>query len=121
MRGPDEAVRLRGDGDNANTPECGYDGGDCNDSDPLVNSHQTMWFDKQGSNGWDYNCDGNDEYEYVDMLSCSIWNFACDTSTQKWSGGSLPDCGQTAPYGTCQSGFLSCNGQDLGMRVQSCH
>ncbi len=119
---PAQPCDCDGDGDNANTAECDYDGGDCNDHDPLVNSKQTMWFDTPGTNGWDYNCDGNAEYQYTDMLDCSIWNFTCDTSTQKWdTGGSPPGCGESGAYGTCMAGFFSCNGGDLGMRVQGCH
>jgi len=109
-----------GDGDNANTPECGFDGGDCNDHDPLVNSKQTMWFDVPGSNGWDYDCDGKDEYEYPDTLICKPQG--CDTSTQKWSGGSVPDCGQMGPYATCTGNMITCvDGQNLGVRTQGCH
>jgi hypothetical protein len=116
---PTNPCDCDGDGDNAATEECDFDGGDCNDHDPLVNSKQTMWFTTPGSNGWDYNCDGKDEYEYTDPLSCGFAN--CDTSTQKWTG-SAPDCGQAGPYATCSGNVIICNdGPVLGMRTQGCH
>jgi len=111
-----------GDGDKANTAECDNDGGDCNDHDPDVNSQQTKWFTQMGSNGWDYNCDGQAEYQYPDTLSCSITS--CDTSTNEWSGGSTPGCGESGPYAVCvwSFSFTPCNsGSDQGMRIQGCH
>jgi hypothetical protein len=111
-----------GDGDKANTMECDYDGGDCNDHDPLVNSKQTGWFTQMGSHGWDYNCDGQEEYEYPDTLSCDL--FTCNTSTDEWSGGSTPDCGQMGPYAVCNLSFSfnpCAPGPNQGMRTQGCH
>jgi hypothetical protein len=119
---PSQPCDCDGDGDNANTPECDQDGGDCNDHDPLVNSKQTMWFTQPGSNGWDYNCDNVSEFEYPDFLSCGALS-ACDSSTQKWTGGQPePGCGEMGQYGTCAGiVFFHCYEQAQGMRAQGCH
>jgi hypothetical protein len=105
-----------GDGDRAATAACDHDGGDCNDHDPLVNSKQTMWFTVPGSNGWDYNCDTVNEYEYVPVLACD--GFTC--SAGGWTSTKpVPDCGMTSEYGVCNG--YPCSESLQGSRAQGCH
>jgi hypothetical protein len=82
-----------------------------------VNSKQTKWFTKQGSHGWDYNCNGADDYEYKAVLACGL---LCDTSTQAWSAkAGVPGCGDPAQFGVC--GGLPCSEAIQGSRPQGCH
>jgi hypothetical protein len=105
-----------GDGDKAKS--CG--GGDCNDHDPLVRSTQTAWFTDAGSNGWDYNCNGKDDYEITTVLNCTN-GLECDTTTVGWHG-SVPDCGVMGQYGTCKiPAALQCAENITGSQRQGCH
>ncbi len=109
------------DGYNADTAECQHDGGDCDDHDPLVHPGQTSWFTQPSSHGsWDYNCNGTDDLEYTSLLMCS-GSVSCDTTTEAWSGMSVPPCGQTGSYGTCMGLAPSCVEKITGMRMQGCH
>jgi hypothetical protein len=107
-----------GDNDNAHTPECNYDGGDCNDHDPLVSSKQTMFFTQPGSHGWDYNCDGIITPEYPDPINCLMCK-----STYQWTGlGGVPGCGDAGTYGLCEAGVIGCFEKDEpGVLIQGCH
>ena len=74
-----------------------------------------MWFTVKGSNGWDYNCDGQDEYEYTAVLSCGL---ICGGSG--WTSKQpVPDCGVASQYGICSG--LPCAEVLQGSRPQGCH
>jgi hypothetical protein len=74
-----------------------------------------------GSNGWDYNCNGVDDFEYTVSVDCGALT-SCDMSTQKWMSGSPPDCGVTAQVGTCAGiTFFNCYSASDGDRTQGCH
>lgn len=106
-----------GDGDNAATPEC--DGGDCDDNDPLVSSKQTMWFNEAGSNGWDYNCSNNIEFEYTGPIQCPAL-VPCTTPPQYLDAP--PSCGEVGPYANCVTKGIGCGpSNQLGLLTQNCH
>jgi hypothetical protein len=112
-----------GDGHNAATPECNFDGGDCDDHDPMVHPGQpNNWFTTQSIHGlWNYNC-GPIEYEYTFQLGCGT-GVGCDTTTKGWSSkAAIPGCGMSSNYGTCMGlTLLTCSENISGPMTQGCH
>jgi hypothetical protein len=80
-----------------------------------VNSKQTAWFTSPGSNGWDYNCDGTNEYEYTTAVSCTV--VLC--SAPGWTSTAIPGCGATADWGVCSA--VPCSEVLQGSKTQGCH
>lgn len=114
---PDNPCDCDGDGDNAATPEC--DGGDCNDDDPLVNSKQTMWFYDAGSNGWDYDCNKNIEFEHTGPIQCPLL-VPCAGPPQYIDAP--PSCGEMGGYAECVPKGVGCVASNQqGLLTQGCH
>jgi hypothetical protein len=112
-----------GDGDKAATAECNFDGGDCNDHDPVVSSKQTKYFTDAGSNGYDFNCSKGEEFEITGVLTCTSTLNDCDITTLRWEGA-VPGCGESGMYGVCQKMGLppldSCSKKIMGSKKQGC-
>jgi hypothetical protein len=109
-----------GDGDRSSAAACDHDGGDCNDDDPLVNAKQTMFFTTPGSHGWDYNCDGVDEFEFTTVLQCPDGALGCDNTTEGWHAV-VPACGQAGMMGTCAGTVTTgCTEKLMGVQTQRC-
>lgn len=98
---------------------CG--GKDCDDGDTQAHPGQAMFFPMatKGTKNFDYNCDGKEEAEFVDVLTCTS-ALDCDQMTQKWMNGPLPACGVSAAYGICETVGLGCGKKLLGTRQQAC-
>ena len=107
-----------GDGDNAQTAECDFDGGDCDDHDPQVSSKQTRWFYDAGANGWDYDCNAVVEFEYAGPIQCPLVA-PCDGPAQYL--GAPPNCGEADAYALCVQDGFGCVAQQQGLMTQGCH
>ena len=100
---------------------CGGD--DCDDNDADVFAGQTKYFDKPRANGdYDYNCKDGPQREYTEPVVCSgLVVGACPT--QIGFLGSLPECGQMGPWGTCskKSMIEPCVEAPVTPRTMRCH
>ncbi len=94
----------------------GTEGWDCEDDADEVNPGYAGWatFDTPGGN-WDWNCDGAEELESMDIGSCSGTG-SCSVS-HGWDGA-VPACGETALWVNDCVG-LTCD-ESGEMRVQRC-
>lgn len=89
---------------------------DCDDDDGDVNPGATAWATLPRSDGsWDWDCNGVEERQWLDVGSCSGSLF-CE-ATEGWSGG-VAGCGETALWVSGCSG-LSCDESGVA-RVQTC-
>ena len=74
---------------------------DCYDANADVGPNQTGMFSvHRGDGSFDYNCDNYDEPQYSNIGSCDSWGTNvgdCTMNTLGWAG-SVPACGQTAPF-----------------------
>jgi hypothetical protein len=76
------------------------EGGDCDDSDPLVYPAQTDFFVLPANwlLGYDYNCDGKEELEVPDLNSCTIAGETC--AGDGWELY-VPSCGVAGWHVSC--------------------
>lgn len=97
----------------APTDDCDDDGvtpagGDCCDDNDQVNPAQDGWFAVPyycTDESWDYNCDGEEEYEYHPTVSAPIdcEDYTSRSSCEAVSGwyGSMPACGTVGRFVDC--------------------
>ena len=92
------------DGDTYLAVSCG--GKDCCDTDPRANPGDTQYWDGADNCGsFDYDCNGTEDLEYTQDLSCSGLSVTGCTGTG-FTGA--PGCGGQGPYGSCAVSGLTC-------------
>jgi hypothetical protein len=76
---------------------------DCDDADPLAHPGQQQYFAKptQGTQSFDYDCDGLEEPEITATVNCKKSQFGGCTG-DGWINAP-PACGQPGGFGTCQA------------------
>lgn len=119
---PGLAMCESGGGWTAQAPGAGAT--DCNDGNASVSPgqavHQSDPIAGAGAaNDFDYDCDGAEERRDGSAGSCEGSLGSC-TTTMGWSGDSIPECGQMAPYVIgCTPGALNCSTR-TETRTQHC-
>jgi hypothetical protein len=92
---------------------------DCDDRDNKVHPGQSEYFETS-SNGqgiFDYNCDGVEEVQYKDVVSCQLLTtLTCITPGWKEK---VPTCGAQAPYIPSCAGLGPCHNNPVDRR-QTC-
>jgi hypothetical protein len=90
--------------------------GDCNDGDVRVHPGQTGYFPSPSGGSFDFNCDGEAEPRYPDLVDCAGGSGGCAGSG--WSG-QVPACGAQGMYATCKKQGQNCVPEGAP-RAQSC-
>jgi hypothetical protein len=97
---------------------------DCCDSDPRAYPKATDFFSEPRKNcaGFDFNCDGQEEAQFVDQTECELSDFcsprsnACGGTAPGWRTTGVPSCGAAADYvESCQP--ILCAGANLRCNV----
>lgn len=93
---------------------------DCNDRSADVNPGQTRFFTSPAGESFDYNCDGREEPELTQVVSCVLEGEQC--VGEGWQDGPpKPGCGETAGYYGCQlQAGSKCTARRTGDRTQAC-
>jgi hypothetical protein len=100
--------------------------GDCNDYNANVFPGQTSYFTEpvdQNISWFDYNCDGLQEPEFLDIWHASFNGSTCTSVRDGWDG-SVPTCGQSGYYLTGATVVLDltpyCAPESSSIRTQAC-
>jgi len=109
------------DGDGAQARSCG--GKDCDDANPSIRPGEPTYFDTAAKTvGFDYDCSSTLDRDpsQAKSVDCSIFSLAaCDTSVQGFLGA-IPECGNSASWGTCKRGTLTCDPDPRGNQTMRC-
>lgn len=109
------------DQDHDKWKSAGCGGGDCNDLDPQVHPGADFHTEvHDGSPDWDWNCNGQPDYQYPSKVPCS--GLVATGCSGGGGFGADVACGQTGNY------IITCGGPPLGTcaatatdtRVQGC-
>ena len=76
----------------------------------------------RGDGSYDYDCDDSESKYYPSSYSCSVdwWGFACDSSSDGWTG-STPSCGSSGTWGSgCDADWWGCTYSSTSSVTQSC-
>lgn len=93
-------------------------GSDCDDRDAEAHPGQSAFFDRpsQGTASYDFNCDGREEPQVLDLLpDCSS---AGPCKGEGWVGR-VPACGEAGEFGSCEKKVPDCVATTQ-QRIQSC-
>jgi hypothetical protein len=101
----------------------GCSGPDCDDRDYDAHPGQQSFFeDQRTSGGFDYDCNGNSEAQYMGALDCSL--LSIDDCSGEGFSGSLPACGATGTWIRCRPTVpplpLLCTSENAGTRRMPC-
>lgn len=113
--GSGEGVCRDRDGDRHTT--CA---GDCDDEARDVHPGQAAFFTSPQHGSFDYDCDGKEEPESTDTVSCTVEGEACVGAG--WGATQpVPPCGETGSFIECQMvAGKKCNERPAEDRVQAC-
>ena len=124
---PDESLHYEassGDKSSGDGPCVDRDGdgvttcdNDCDDDQRDIHEGQRAFFEEPlGARRFDYNCDGEEERQETAIADCREEGDGC--AGEGWSE-SVPDCGESGTYDTCQLTGKKCTprGEE---RIQSC-
>ncbi len=92
---------------------------DCDDTTSDMHPDQDLFFDRAtGSTlSFDYNCDGQEEQEFTDLVDCSSAGPAC--KDQGWVDR-VPSCGQSGTFITCEKTSSVCGPGPTQTQNQTC-
>ena len=110
------------DGDDFVSAFCSQ-GDDCDDSDPVAHPGQTAWFDvkRKDGQGFDYNCDGNEDREFSELACGGLSNLLCSQQADGFHKPA-PPCGESGSFGKCKWSGLSCvNDVTSSSKPVRCH
>lgn len=102
---------------------CG--GGDCDDHDPDVKPGQSSYFAVPAQNpaiGFDYDCSGGPERDPSQgQVKCAALSLGSCTTAKGFLVDPLPQCGESADWGDCTPGTLSCKNEVISQQTMRCH
>ena len=110
--GGGESPCVDGDGDGVESCD-----GDCNDSDKAAYPGQTQYFTSPHSGGFDYNCDGRETPELVDLVQCQDVTGTCTGAGWR---DAVPECGASGMFTECQVKAAKCTEHPAGQKAQPC-
>ncbi len=92
---------------------------DCDDTTSDMHPDQDLFFDRAAGStlSFDYNCDGQEEQEFPDLVDCSTAGAAC--KDQGWVD-QVPSCGQSGTFIACEKTISVCGPGPAQTQNQTC-
>jgi hypothetical protein len=104
------------DGDGDGYSSCADD---CDDGARDANPDQTKFFTSPHGTSFDYDCDGKEEPQHPDLVSCVLDGEQC--TGEGWQDtGTVPACGESGVFFVCQLAGKTCSPRREGERDQPC-